>query len=232
MSRTAALLRLAMIGVLFATMVALFASGKISASDIRTRVDDLGAAGPLLFIPISALLTVVFVPGPVLAAASGLLFGVALGTPISIAAATLGAVLAFAVSRWWAHDAVEHLAGARVNAIREWIGNRGFSSVFYARLAPGAPYNLVNYAAGLTPIKLRDFALATAIACSPRAFAYTALGGSINNWNRPEALIALIVLVVMSIVGTMMATSPVDGAWPRPQPTCPCGPRSRAVPYM
>ena len=201
MSRTAALLRLALIGVLFTVMVVLFATGKISASEIRTKVDDLGAAGPLLFIPISAVLTVLFVPGPVLAAASGLLFGVALGTPISIISATLGAVLAFAVSRWWAHDAVEHLAGARINAIREWIGNRGFRSVFYARLAPGAPYNLVNYAAGLTPVKLRDFTLATAIACSPRAFAYTALGGSIDNWSRPEALIALLVLVVMSIVG-------------------------------
>jgi uncharacterized membrane protein YdjX (TVP38/TMEM64 family) len=201
MSRRVAILRLGVIAALFAAMVALFASGTVSAGDIRTHVEDLGPAGPLLFIPISAVMTVLFVPGPVLAAASGLLFGVALGTPISIAAATLGAALAFAVSRWWAHDAVEHLAGPRLNAIREWIGNRGFSSVFYARLAPGAPYNLVNYAAGLTPIKLRDFALATAIACSPRAFAYTALGGSINNWNRPEALIALIVLVVMSIVG-------------------------------
>ena len=58
---------------------------------MRDRIDSLGAAGPLLFIPISACLTVALFPGPLLAGASGLLFGTALGTPVSIVSATLGA---------------------------------------------------------------------------------------------------------------------------------------------
>lgn len=201
MTRSHALLRLAAIVALFIAAFVLFASSGVTASDVRDHVEELGPAGPLLFIPISALLTVVFFPGPLLAGASGLLFGVALGTPISIISATLGAVLAFALSRWWAHDAVEHLAGDRLNAARDWVGDRGFSSVFYSRLAPGAPYTVVNYAAGMTRIRLRDFTLATAIACSPRAFAYTALGGSIDNLDSPEAIVALSVLVVMAGVG-------------------------------
>jgi uncharacterized membrane protein YdjX (TVP38/TMEM64 family) len=176
-------------------------SGSLSADGVRDRVDDLGAAGPLLFIPISAGLTVALFPGPLLAGASGLLFGTALGTPVSIVSATLGATLAFGLSRWWAHDAVQELAGSRLSALRAWVGRRGFLSVLYARLAPGVPYSLVNYAAGLTPILLRSFVAATAIGVSPRAFAYTALGGSLGDLGSPEAIVAVVVLVLMAVVG-------------------------------
>jgi uncharacterized membrane protein YdjX (TVP38/TMEM64 family) len=180
-------------------------SGSLSADAVRDRVDGLGAAGPLLFIPISACLTVALCPGPLLAGASGLLFGTALGTPVSIASATLGAALAFMLSRWWAHDAIEALAGPRLQALRAWVGARGFLSVLYARIAPGMPYNLVNYAAGLTPILLRAFVAATAIGVAPRAFAYTALGGSLGDLTSPEALVAVGVLVATAVVGALLA---------------------------
>ena len=201
MTRRRALLRLACLAVLVGGGIAFFLLSGINAKEIQDRVDYAGAWAPVAFVVVSALLTVLFIPGPLLAASSGLRFGVALGTPLSILSATLGAVLAFSISRWWAHDAVEHLAGPRLGAIREWIGDRGFRSVFYARLAPGAPYNAVNYAAGLTPITLRDFALATMIGCAPRAFAYTAIGGSLSNLDEPEAIIALCVLVLMAFIG-------------------------------
>jgi uncharacterized membrane protein YdjX (TVP38/TMEM64 family) len=176
-------------------------SGSVSADGVRDRVDGLGAAGPLLFIPISAGLTVALFPGPLLAGASGLLFGTALGTPVSIVSATLGATLAFCLSRWWAHDAVQELAGPRLSALRAWVGRRGFLSVLYARIAPGVPYSLVNYAAGLTPVLLRSFVAATAIGCAPRAFAYTALGGSLGDLGSPEAIVAVVVLVLMAVGG-------------------------------
>jgi uncharacterized membrane protein YdjX (TVP38/TMEM64 family) len=179
-------------------------SGSLSADGVRDRVDSLGAAGPLLFIPISACLTVALFPGPLLAGASGLLFGTALGTPVSIVSATLGATLAFCLARWWAHDAVAELAGPRVNGLRAWVARRGFLSVLYARIAPGVPYSLVNYAAGLTPILMRSFVAATAIGCAPRAFAYTALGGSLGDLRSPEAIVAVVVLVVMAAVGALL----------------------------
>jgi uncharacterized membrane protein YdjX (TVP38/TMEM64 family) len=172
---------------------------------VRDWVDGYGAAGPLVFIVVSALLTVCLFPGPLLSGASGLLFGTALGTPVSICAATLGATLAFCLSRWVAHDAVEHLQGPRLRSLREWIGRRGFLAVLYARIAPGIPYNLVNYAAGLSPVALRAFAAATAIGCAPRAFAYTALGGSFGDLGSPETVIAIVVLVGMALVGLLFA---------------------------
>jgi uncharacterized membrane protein YdjX (TVP38/TMEM64 family) len=204
-TRRVAALRLAVLAAILAACVATLAlSGSLSAGRVRDWVDGYGAAGPLVFIAVSASLTVVLFPGPVLAAASGLLFGTALGTPVSIVSATLGAALAFSLSRWWAHDAVVALAGPRLAALRAWVGRRGFLTVLYARIAPGVPYTLVNYAAGLTPVALRSFVAATAIGVAPRAFAYTALGGSLGNLRSPEAYVAVAVLVLMALVGLVL----------------------------
>jgi uncharacterized membrane protein YdjX (TVP38/TMEM64 family) len=64
---------------------------------------------------------------------------------------------------------------------------------------------LVNYAAGLSPVTLRAFTAATAIGCAPRAFAYTALGGSFDDLGSPEAIAAIVVLVVMGLAGLVLA---------------------------
>jgi uncharacterized membrane protein YdjX (TVP38/TMEM64 family) len=227
-SRRAAALRLGALAAALATFVAVFAlSGSLSADRVRGWVDGYGAAGPLVFIAVSASLTIVLFPGPVLAAASGLLFGTALGTPVSIAAATLGATLAFSLSRWWAHDAVVALAGPRLHALREWVGRRGFLTVLYARIAPGVPYTLVNYAAGLTPIRLRAFVAATAIGVAPRAFAYTALGGSLGNLDSPEALVAVVVLVAMALAGVALARRDLARAGARATSSAPAPGKAR-----
>ncbi|MEA2392331.1 MAG: hypothetical protein QOJ82_222 [Solirubrobacteraceae bacterium] len=187
-------------------------SGSLSPDRVRDWVDGLGPLGPALFVPISAALTVALFPGPLLAAASGLLFGTALGTAVSIVAATLGATLAFCLARWWASDAVESLAGPRLSALRALVGRRGFASVLYARIAPGVPYSVVNYAAGLTPVLLRSFVAATAIGVAPRAFAYTALGGTLGDLRSPQAIVAVAVLVVMALVGLAFAARDVRRA--------------------
>jgi uncharacterized membrane protein YdjX (TVP38/TMEM64 family) len=214
-TRRAAGLRVAALAAALAAFVAVvLLSGGLSADRVRGWVDGYGAVGPLVFIAVSATLTVFLFPGPVLAAASGLLFGTALGTPVSIASATLGATLAFSLSRWWAHDAVVALAGPRVAALRAWVGRRGFLTVLYARIAPGVPYTLVNYAAGLAPIALRSFVAATAIGVAPRAFAYTALGGSLGDLASPEVLAAVVVLVVMAACGLALARRDLRRAGP------------------
>jgi len=206
LSRRTATLRLGSLAATLAILVAVAAfSGSFSAQRVRDWVEGYGAVAPIVFVLVSAALTVVLFPGPVLAAASGLLFGTALGTAVSITSATLGAVLAFTVSRWLAHDAVLALAGPRLLALRAFVGRRGFLTVLYARIIPGLPYTLVNYAAGLAPMALRAFAAATVIGVAPRTFAYVALGGSLGNLGSPEAIAAVIVLVVMAVGGAVLA---------------------------
>ena len=172
---------------------------------MRDWIEPFGITAPLAFVLVSAALTVALFPGPLLAGASGLLFGTALGFPVSLTAAVLGASAAFTVSRRLGARSLERLAGSRLERMQDWIEARGFLAVLYARIAPGVPYNLVNYAAGLSRIPLRTFAAATALGAAPRAFAYTALGGSLDDLTSPEALVAFAVLVVMAVVGAVLA---------------------------
>jgi uncharacterized membrane protein YdjX (TVP38/TMEM64 family) len=176
-------------------------TGSLSPARVRSAIDPLGAAAVPAFVVVSVLLTCALFPGPLLAATSGLLFGTALGTPVSITAATLGAIVAFSIARFVAHDAVDALAGRRLRTLQAWIEQRGFWAVLYARIAPGIPYSLLNYVAGLTRLRLAAFAGATAIGVAPRAFAYTALGGSLDDIDSPEAIIALATLAAMALFG-------------------------------
>lgn len=194
----------AFVVLLAAVFLTVASSGGLSSDRVRDAIDPLGAAAVPAFILVSALLTCALFPGPLLAGASGLLFGTALGTPVAIASATLGAVLAFCIARFFAHDAVQTLTPARLRPLQDWIERRGFWAVLYARIAPGVPYSLVNYAAGLTRVGLPAFAAATAIGVAPRAFAYTALGGSLDDLASPEAIVAYAALVVMALTGLVL----------------------------
>ncbi|MDO8186241.1 VTT domain-containing protein [Conexibacter sp. JD483] len=184
----------------------------LSSEGVRDFVDGVGPAAPLVFVAVSAALTVACVPGPLLAGAAGLLFGTALGTPTAIVSATLGATAAAAISRRFGANALDELSGRRVGALQDWIAARGFLSVLYARILPGVPYNLVNYAAGLTRVPLAVFAAATAVGCAPRAFAYVALGGSLDDLGSPEAIAAFAVLIGMAAVGALFAARDVRAA--------------------
>jgi uncharacterized membrane protein YdjX (TVP38/TMEM64 family) len=192
----------ALVGALFAS-VAL--SGSLSSARVRDAVDGWGLLAPLAFVVVSAALTVACFPGPLLAGAAGLLFGTTLGTPTAIVAATVGACAAFLVSRRVGGGAVERLAGPRLHALQERIAARGFLAVLYARILPALPYSLVNYAAGLTRVRLAVFAGATALGCAPRAFAYAALGGSFGNLGSAPAIVAFVVLVAMGTLAPLVA---------------------------
>lgn len=208
--RRLALLRLGALAGFVATLFAAVAlTGELSADRVRDTVEDAGVLAPLAFVAVSALLTVAMFPGPLLSGASGLLFGPALGTPVSIVAATVGASLAFSVSRRFGARAVDDLSGRRLRVVQDFIAQRGFLAVLYARILPGMPYNMVNYAAGVTPVALLTFAAATAVGCAPRAFAYTTLGGSLTDLDSPEAIAAFAVLVGMALAGMAVAARDV-----------------------
>lgn len=152
----------------------------------------------------NVLLTCAMFPGPVLDVASGLLFGVALGTAVAIISSTLGALAAFLIARGLAQRPYAALAGDRLGRWTRRIEQRGFVAVLYARIAPGAPFALISYAAGMTRVRRLDFAAATLLGRSPRAFAYAALGGTLGDYSSPEALIAVGVLAAMTIGGAAL----------------------------
>jgi uncharacterized membrane protein YdjX (TVP38/TMEM64 family) len=179
-------------------------SGAVTPEKVEDWVEGFGWAAPVVFILVAACLTPLMVPGPLLAGASGLLFGTVLGTPVSIVSATLGASFAFLIGRFVAGDVVEEIGGPRVKGLARWVGRRGFVSVLYARILPGMPYNAINYAAGLTTVGLLPFAAATAIGTAPRTFAYVALGGSLGDLGSPESIAAITIIVGMGLTGIVL----------------------------
>jgi uncharacterized membrane protein YdjX (TVP38/TMEM64 family)/uncharacterized protein YndB with AHSA1/START domain len=176
-----------------------------NADELRDFGASLHWAGYVLWVPLTTLLASVFVPGPVLAAAAGLLFGTAVGTPLAIAATVTTAVFEMAIGRFFAGDKVGQVLPERVRRIDGFLERRGFWAVLYVRIVPGVPFNLVNYGAGLTKLRFRDMAGGTLLGASPRTFAYVALGGHLSDLTSPPAIAAVALLVVIGIAGFFLA---------------------------
>ncbi len=126
-------------------------------------VKSLGGWGPVAFIAGYAAATVAFLPGSLLTLAAGAIFGVGAGVAYVFVAAVLGSCAAFLVARYLARASVERrLAGnARFASIDRAVGAQGLRIVFLLRLSPIFPFNLLNYALGLTRIRFVDYALAS-----------------------------------------------------------------------
>jgi uncharacterized membrane protein YdjX (TVP38/TMEM64 family) len=176
-----------------------------SVAEIERFILSLGAWGVLASIALMVLHSFVPFPAEFLALANGMLYGPFWGTVVTWAGAMLGAFAAFALARRLGRPFVERrLAPRHRRRLDEWADREGWRTLLVVRFLPIVAFNLVNYAAGLTRIPLGVFAAATAIGTAPRAFAYTALGGSIGNLRSPEAAIAVGVLVVMGLVGLVL----------------------------
>jgi len=209
-SRRAALLRLGGL-VLFAALgfgLAVALLGR-STEDVRRTVDDAGAWAPVLYVVLVTVLTCAFFPFPLMAAAGGLVFGVAEGTALSVLGGTLGALLAFVLARTVAGDAVAGLAGERLERLQRAVERRGFVAVLYARIFPGVPRDLSNYAFGLTRVGIVAYGLATVLGITPRAYAYVALGGSLGSFDSTQSIVAIAVLVAMGLLGLVLVRADV-----------------------
>jgi uncharacterized membrane protein YdjX (TVP38/TMEM64 family) len=199
LARLAALWALAVAGYL-----AIVLSGPVSVDRARDFVDARGALAPLVFVAVSASLVLVSFPAPLLAGASGILFGTAEGAVLSLMAATLGATMAHQLGRHAAGPNFAKERSGRIGGLVARLHERSFLSVLYARILPGLPFAWVSYAAGIAAVGLRAFVPATAIGAAPRAYAYTALGGHIDNLGDPEALVAFGILVALALAALVM----------------------------
>ncbi|MDA8093469.1 MAG: VTT domain-containing protein [Betaproteobacteria bacterium] len=149
---------------------------QLNAGAIVQAVHSAGILAPLAFMAIYAAATVALVPGSVLTLAGGALFGPLAGTFYSLTGATIGATLAFLAGRHMGLDWVRARVGGRAAQIIEGVEREDWRFVALMRLVPLVPFNLLNYALGLTRIRLTRYVLTTYIAMLPGAFAYTYLG--------------------------------------------------------
>jgi uncharacterized membrane protein YdjX (TVP38/TMEM64 family)/rhodanese-related sulfurtransferase len=167
---------LLVLGLVAGITLAIIYRDQFDAAALESRVRDAGPVAPLLFILIYALASVLFLPGSVLTLAGGALFGPLLGTLYNLTGATLGATLAFLVARYLASDWVEEKSGGRVKQLINGVEAEGWRFVAFVRLVPLFPFNLLNYALGLTRLGLLPYVIATYVFMLPGAIAYTYLG--------------------------------------------------------
>ncbi len=149
---------------------------RFDAAALEAWVQNAGAAAPLLFMAIYAVATVLFLPGSVMTLAGGALFGPVAGTFYNLTGATIGAALAFLAARYLAADLVAQKTGGRLKQLINGVEGEGWRFVAFVRLVPLFPFNLLNYALGLTRLRLLHYIVATYIFMLPGAIAYTYLG--------------------------------------------------------
>jgi uncharacterized membrane protein YdjX (TVP38/TMEM64 family) len=148
---------------------------------LRVALDGiarLGPWGPVFFALLYVAATVFFLPGSILTVGAGVVFGLARGFAIVSISATLGATAAFLVGRYLARA---FIAGKieghpKFKAIDEAVAGEGWKIVALLRLSPVVPFNVLNYAFGVTRVSLRDYVLASWIGMMPGTVLYVYLG--------------------------------------------------------
>ena len=171
------LTRLVLLVILIAGIAAVISyRDQLDAESLQQWLQDAGSAAPVLFMLIYVVGTVFFLPGSLLTLVGGALFGPVLGTFYNLTAATIGAMLSFIVARYLASDWVANKTGGRMKQLINGVEAEGWRFVAFVRLVPLFPFNLLNYALGLTRISFTQYSIATYICMLPGAIAYTYLG--------------------------------------------------------
>jgi uncharacterized membrane protein YdjX (TVP38/TMEM64 family) len=183
-------------------------------------IESLGIGGGIAFIVLYIVATVAFLPGSILTLGAGIVFGVVLGAVYVFIGATLGAIAAFLVGRYLARGWVtQKISGnPQFEAIDQAVAREGFKIVLLTRLSPVFPFNLLNYAFGITGVALRDYALGS-IGMIPGTVMYVYIGSlagdlaRIGTGNQPTnptlqwgiRIIGFIATVAVTVYVTRMA---------------------------
>lgn len=171
-------------------------------------VESLGALGPIVYIIIYNLATLLFIPGSILTLKGGCLFGVFWGSVYVLIAAMFGATLAFIIGRYLSRDWVSCQIDKhpKFKAINVAVAKEGWKIVLLTRLSPIFPFNLLNYAFGVTQVSLKDYILGS-LGIIPGTVMYVYIGSlagnlaMINTPNQPSSPEAQIWQWVMRVVG-------------------------------
>lgn len=169
---------------------------------LQEFVASAGWAAPAVFVFAYAIGTVAFVPGAAMTALAGVLFGPLVGTGLVVAGATAGATAAFGLSRRLGRSRMQRLLGPRLSRADGWLERRGFGAMLGLRLTPLVPFNVLNYAAGLSRVPTKSYVTATALGIIPGAFAYASLGGTLEDPMSARFFGAVALVVALAVAGT------------------------------
>lgn len=166
--------------ILVGVGITLAVVGTDGARDLLTDVGESNW-GFVAFVLAYALAVVLLLPGTLGTLTAGAVFGFPLGAAAALSGATLGATMAFLVSRFMGREGAQSLFGSRLSSIDDFIGRNDFTSILVLRLMPVVPFNLLNYGSGLTSVRLSRYVLASAIGMAPATMLATGLGDQADN---------------------------------------------------
>ncbi|MBD1890974.1 VTT domain-containing protein [Coleofasciculus sp. FACHB-SPT9] len=158
------------------TGLAVYFLGGIDPAQLQTWLNQAGIWAPIIYIVFYTLATLLILPSTALNLTSGAIFGPWLGTLWTSIAAVIAAVVAFAFTRTVGREFVVQKLGGRLQAIDSEMIQGGLFYMFAIRLQPIIPYGLVNFAAGLTSIRFRDYLLGTILGTIPGILPFVMLG--------------------------------------------------------
>jgi dedA family protein len=181
----------------------------ISADELDTFIRGFGPWAPLAYVAAFTVLPAFFFPVAVLALAGGLLFGFWAGAAYTFLGAVLNCTLMFFLARRLGKKQVERMLrsrlGERADRIFSFLeGRRGFLFLVLLRLIPAFPYNLINYAYGLSAMDYKTYILASAIGIIPGTFAFINIGDHMLDLSSPGfwtslGLMALLLFVTAAL---------------------------------
>ena len=173
--------------------------------ELRVWIDALGPMGPVAFVFIYASATVAALPGSVFSVIAAALFGPFLGVLVVIVGATLGASLAFLVSRYFARKAVEGWLSRseKFRNLDEMTERHGSIIVAITRLVPIFPFNLLNYGFGLTKVHFRTYVMWSAVCMLPGTILYVVGSAALLEALAQGKVPWILVVVVVVILGIL-----------------------------
>jgi uncharacterized membrane protein YdjX (TVP38/TMEM64 family) len=166
------------IACLVATALAVYGLGGIDPEQIQTWLRWAGVWAPLIYIALYVIATLLILPSTALNLAGGAIFGAWLGTLWTSIAAIVAAIVAFAFTRTVGREWISQRLAGRWQALDAEIHQGGIFYIFAIRLLPIIPYGLVNFAAGLTSVSFRDYAIGTTLGTVPGILPFVMLGSS------------------------------------------------------
>ncbi len=177
----------------------------LDGSMLRASIEDLGFAGPLLIVGLMTLAIVMSpIPSAPIALTAGAAYGHIWGTVYVAAGAELGALIAFAIARLAGYDAVQSWLGNRMPSglLARFMGSQNalMVTVFVSRLLPFLSFDMISYAAGLTPLTAWRFAIATLFGIVPASFLLAHFGGELASANLRRAGLAVLALGAITLV--------------------------------
>jgi uncharacterized membrane protein YdjX (TVP38/TMEM64 family) len=189
---------------ILATAIGAYLLGGIDRQQLQQLLQDLGIWAPVIYIFIYIFATIFILPSTPLNLSGGAIFGTFWGTVWTTIGAVLAALISFLFSRTIGRDLMKHKLGNQWQNLDREISRGGLFYVIALRLLPLIPYGIINFAAGLTAIKFRDYFFGTLLGTVPGILPFVMMGAGLTALKQGDVFP---LLVSLTLAGMLVATA-------------------------